>query len=198
MLDKPTKEEVQKYAFADIRKYAYKFLRHVSKLNGINLALRYTYTEDTFNAITDKVTEKRNETKEMYDNRPLPETLFTYPDHIKEDEVIENIYRGLTEELFKTNLIKYLTEYDKLLLQLRHMILWNVACIRYELGIELEDERKIMLMTTNVLIYHMCESTSSIKGEQYKLLSYVKDCINLPEVNKFMIETGLITLIKED
>ena len=197
MLDKPTKEEVQKYVFADIRKYAYRFLRHASKLNGIILSLRYTYTKDTFDTIRDKIAEKRVDIREVYDNRPLPETLFTYSDHLKEDKVINIINNGLTEESFKTNLIKYLTEYEKLLFQIRHMILWDVACIRYEFGIKLLDEREVMIMTTDVLLYYMCESCSSV-SEKYKLLTYDKECIKLPEVHKFMMRTGLITLIKED
>lgn len=163
---------------------------------GIKELIEGIYSNDVFSHLDQRVAERTEELREMYDVRPLPVDVFSYPDYKAEEKIYNDIVDRTNSDLLKVHVVNYFVETNRALFQIRHLILWNIGSIVKEFNIKLEDERKTLLMATDSII-HALTNIEIDTNRKDRLLTYSKDSMNIPEVTKLLTELKIIDLIKE-
>lgn len=146
--------------------------------------------------INQRISERTEELREMYDNRPLPVDVFRYPDYKAEEEVYNDIVDKANGTLLHENVVSYFVETNRALFQMRHLILWNLGSIAKELNIELNNGRTTLLMATDVIINKLANIDVDTNRKD-RLLTYDGNYMNMPEVKNLLTEIKIIDLLGE-
>ena len=194
--NKMSKEEILEITLKEIRKQLMRFNITFGLNEGYIGRIEDTLSKDLIAHLQHKISTRREEIRADYDMKTLPIDNFTYPDYKNESKLYDSIVDNLPNP--NDNLYVYIIEANRSLYQIRHLILWNIACIKHEFGISLKDERKTLLMATDAIIYHnmygMYKQDSNSKD---RLLTYSINSATVPEVQQFLEQTGLNILIED-
>ena len=191
-----SKEEVLEITLKEIRKQLMKFNITFGLNEGYIGRIEDTLSKDLISHLQHKISTRREEIRADYDMKTLPIDNFTYPDYKNEEKLYDYIVDNLPNP--NDNLYVYIIETNKSLYQIRHLILWNIACIKHEFGISLKDERKTLLMATDAIIDHnMYGMYKHDSNRKDRLLTYSKNSATVPEVQQFLEQTGLNILIED-
>lgn len=163
---------------------------------GIKGYIESTHSNDLISYINQRISERTEELREMYDNRPLPVDIFRYPDYKAEEKVYNDIVDKTNGELLKENIVNYFVEANRALFQIRHLILWNIGSIVKELNIELKNGRTTLLMATDVIINKLANIDIDTNRKD-RLLTYDGNYMNMPEVKNLLTEIRIIDLLGE-
>lgn len=153
-------------------------------------------SNDVTTYINQRISERTEELREMYDNRPLPVDIFRYPDYKVEEKVYNDIVDKANGKLLHENAVSYFVETNRSLFQIRHLILWNIGSIAKELNIELKNGRTTLLMATDVIINKLANIDIDINRKD-RLLTYDGNYMNMPEVKNLLTEIKIIDLLGE-
>jgi len=146
--------------------------------------------------INQRISERTEELREMYDNRPLPVDVFRYPDYKAEEKVYNDIVDKANGELLHENVVNYFVETNRALFQMRHLILWNLGSIAKELNIELNNGKTTLLMATDIIINKLANIDVDTNRKD-RLLTYDGSYMNMPEVKNLLTEIKIIDLLGE-
>ena len=135
--------------------------------------------------------------KASYDSRPLPTDNFSYPDYKNEIQTLK-AFEDKLEEDFSRDAIGYLTSIDRVLLQIRYIVLWNIAALAHSFNVPHRHYRQTLDMVTDVLIYNITGIESEDSNRKDRLLEYSKNYSNVPAVKDFLDKTGLNVLLRGD
>lgn len=163
---------------------------------GIKGYIESTHSNDLISYINQRISERTEELREMYDNRPLPVDVFRYPDYKAEEKVFNDIVDKANGELLRKNVVNYFVETNRALFQMRHLILWNIGSIAKELNIELNNGRTTLLMATDVIINKLANIDVDTNRKD-RLLTYDGNYMNMPEVKNLLTEIRIIDLLGE-
>jgi hypothetical protein len=163
---------------------------------GIKGYIESTHSNDLISYINQRISERTEELREMYDNRPLPVDVFRYPDYKAEEKVFNDIVDKANGELLRKNVVNYFVETNRALFQMRHLILWNLGSIAKELNIELNNGRTTLLMATDVIINKLANIDVDTNRKD-RLLTYDGNYMNMPEVKNLLTEIRIIDLLGE-
>lgn len=163
---------------------------------GIKEYIEATHSNDLISYMNQRIAERTEELREMYDNRPLPVDIFRYPDYKAEEKIYNDIVDKTNGDLLKENIINYFVEANRALFQIRHLILWNIGSIVKELNIELNNGRTTLLMATDVIIDKLTEIKVDTNKKD-RLLTYDSNYMNMPEVKNLLTEIKVINLLGE-
>ena len=193
---KISKEEILEITLKEIRKQLLRFNITFGLNEGYIGRIEDTLSKDLIAHLQHKISTRREEIRADYDMKTLPIDNFTYPDYKNEEKLYDSIVDNLPNP--NDNLYVYIIEANRSLYQIRHLILWNIACIKHELGLSLKDERKTLLMATDAIIYHnMYGMYKHDPNRKDRLLTYSKNSATVPEVQQFLEQTGLNILIED-
>ena len=163
---------------------------------GIKEYIEATHSNDLIAYMNQRIAERTEELREMYDNRSLPVDVFRYPDYKAEEEVYNDIVDEANGELLHENIVSYFVETNRALFQMRHLILWNLGSIAKELNIELKNGRTTLLMATDVIINKLANIDVDTNRKD-RLLTYDGNYMNMPEVKNLLTEIKIIDLLGE-
>lgn len=163
---------------------------------GIKEYIEATHSNDLIAYMNQRIAERTEEMREMYDNRPLPVDIFRYPDYKAEEKVYNDIVDKTNGELLKENIVNYFVEANRALFQIRHLILWNIGSIVKELNIELKNGRTTLLMATDGIINKLVNIDIDTNRKD-RLLTYDGNYMNMPEVKNLLTEIRIIDLLGE-
>ena len=163
---------------------------------GIKEYIEVTHSNDLISYMNQRIAERTEELREMYDNRPLPVDVFRYPDYKAEEKVYNDIVNKTNKDLLKVNAVNYFVEANRALFQMRHLILWNIGSIAKELNIELKNGRTTLLMATDVIINKLANIDVDTNRKD-RLLTYDGNYMNMPEVKNLLTEIRIIDLLGE-
>lgn len=163
---------------------------------GIKEYIEATHSNDLIAYTNQRIAERTEEMREMYDNRPLPVDIFRYPDYKAEEKVYNDIVDKTNGELLKENIVNYFVEANRALFQIRHLILWNIGSIVKELNIELKNGRTTLLMATDGIINKLVNIDIDTNRKD-RLLTYDSNYMNMPEVKSLLTEIKIIDLLGE-
>lgn len=163
---------------------------------GIKGYIESTHSNDLISYINQRISERTEELREMYDNRPLPVDVFRYPDYKAEEKVFNDIVDKANGELLRKNVVNYFVETNRALFQMRHLILWNIGSIVKELNIELKNGRTTLLMASDVIINKLSNIDIDTNRKD-RLLTYDGNYMNMPEVKNLLTEIRIIDLLGE-
>ena len=161
---------------------------------GIKEYIEATHSNDLIAYMNQRIAERTEELREMYDNRPLPVDVFRYPDYKDEEKVYNDIVDKANGDLLKVNVVNYFVETNRALFQIRHLILWNIGSIAKELNIELKNGRTTLLMATDVIINKLANIDIDTNRKD-RLLTYDGNYMNMPEVKNLLTEIKVIDLL---
>ena len=191
-----SKEEILEITLKEIRKQLLRFNITFGLNEGYIGRIEDTLSKDLIAHLQYKISTRREEIRADYDMKTLPIDNFTYPDYKNEAKLYDSIVDNLPNP--NDNLYVYIIEANRSLYQIRHLILWNIACIKHEFGISLNNERKTLLMATDAIIdYNMYGMYKHDPNRKDRLLTYSKNSATVPEVQQFLEQTGLNILIKD-
>lgn len=163
---------------------------------GIKEYIEVTHSNDLISYMNQRIAERTEELREMYDNRPLPVDVFRYPDYKAEEKVYNDIVNKTNKDLLKVNAVNYFVEANRALFQIRHLILWNIGSIAKELNIELSNGKTTLLMATDVIINKLANIDIDTNRKD-RLLTYDSNYMNMPEVKNLLTEIRIIDLLGE-
>lgn len=179
----------------DIKDLAIRYLTKLSYGQGVMKMVSDMYPKDMVVTLKGKIFDKRMDLKASYDSRSLPTDNFSYPDYKNEIKTLKAFENNLDEN-FNNDAIVYLSSIDKVLLQIRYIILWNVAALAHSLNIPHRHNRQTLDMVTDVLIYNITGIESEDSNRKDRLLEYSRNYTNVPAVKDFLDKSGLNILIK--
>lgn len=181
----------------DISSLAIRYLVKLSYGQGVMKMIYDMYPNDMIITLKEKIFEKRMDLKASYDSRPLPTDNFSYPDYKNEIKTLK-VFEDKLDEDFSRDAIGYLTSIDRVLLQIRYIILWNVAALGHSLNIPHRHNRQTMDMVTDVLIYNITGIESEDSNRKDRLLEYSINYTNVPAVKDFIDKAGLNILLRKE
>lgn len=181
----------------DIRSLAIRYLVKLSYGQGVMKMIYDLYPNDMIITLKEKIFEKRMDIKASYDSRPLPTDNFSYPDYKNEIQTLK-AFEDKLEEDFSRDAIGYLTSIDRVLLQIRYIVLWNIAALAHSFNVPHRHYRQTLDMVTDVLIYNITGIESEDSNRKDRLLEYNKNYSNVPAVKDFLDKTGLNILLRKE
>lgn len=85
-----------------------------------------------------------------------------------------------------------------MLLQIRYIVLWNIAALAHSFNVPHRHYRQTLDMVTDVLIYNITGIESEDSNRKDRLLEYSKNYSNVPAVKDFLDKTGLNILLRKE
>lgn len=195
-MENKAKDEILKIFTKELIENVVLYSENYNYNRGVKELIEGIYPNDVFSYLDQRVAERTEELREMYDVRPLPVDVFSYPDYKAEEKVYNDIVDKTNSDLLKVHVVNYFVETNRALFQIRHLILWNIGSIVKEFNLKFKDERKTLLMATDVII-HSLTNVEVDTNRKDRLLTYDKSYLNIPDVEKFLTEIKIIDLIKE-
>lgn len=179
----------------DIRSLAIRYLVKLSYGQGIMKMVYDVYPNDVIVTLKEKIFTKRMDLKASYETRPLPTDNFSYPDYKNEIQTLKAFEDKLDED-FNKDAASYLASIDRVLLQIRYIILWNIAALAHSFNVPHRHYRQTLDMVTDVLIYNITGIESEDSNRVDRLLQYSRNYANTPAVKDFLDKTGLNILLR--
>lgn len=195
-MENKERDEVLKIFTKDLIENVVLYSENYNYNRGIKEYIEATHSNDLKSYMNQRIAERTEELREMYDNRPLPVDIFRYPDYKAEEKVYNDIVDRTNGNLLKENIVNYFVEANRALFQVRHLILWNIGSIVKEFNIELKNGRTTLLMATDVIINKLSNIDIDTNRKD-RLLTYDGNYMNMPEVKNLLTEIRIIDLLGE-